>query len=188
AAGEAAAPDAAGPATETVTADGTPAATAGAAADRSGAQRVIVAAIDGSPVASLVTEAAARLATATGQPVDVVHAQEPAVAGDTAADGESRAAARSAVAGQLAQLAARGIPATGHVLLRATGHGSAGRLVAEHANRVGASTIVIGAPARGGIPALMDASASRELWRHARSHVLIVNPQAVPARVAATAN
>ena len=184
----AAAADLAGPAAETVTADSTPAATAGAATDRSGTQRVIVAAIDGSPVASLVTEAAARLATATGQPVDVVHAQEPAVAGDTAADGESRAAARSAVAGQLAQLAARGIPATGHVLLRATGHGSAGRLVAEHANRVGASTIVIGAPAHGGIPALMDASASRELWRHARSHVLIVNPQAVPARFAAAAS
>ena len=33
-------------------------------------------------------------------------------------------------------------------------------------------------PSHGGLPALMDGSASRELWRHARSNVLIVNPDA----------
>ena len=37
---------------------------------------------------------------------------------------------------------------------------------------------VVGAPSHGGLPALMDGSASRELWRHARSNVLIVNPYA----------
>src|ERR1017187_7453548 len=94
---------------------------------------VILAAIDGSPVAALVTEAAARLATADGGVVHVV--QAPA-------------------------------------------HGTAGRMVAEYANTIGASTIVIGAPTPGGLPALMDGSASRELWRHTRSNVLIVNPDA----------
>jgi ACDE family multidrug resistance protein len=49
-------------------------------------------------------------------------------------------------------------------------------MVAEYANTIGASTIVIGAPTHGGLPALMDGSASRELWRHARSNVLIINP------------
>ena len=34
------------------------------------------------------------------------------------------------------------------------------------------------APTHGGLPALMDGSASRELWRHTRSNVLIVNPDA----------
>ena len=38
--------------------------------------------------------------------------------------------------------------------------------------------IVVGAPTHGGLPALMDGSASRELWRHTRSNVLIVNPDA----------
>jgi MFS transporter, ACDE family, multidrug resistance protein len=43
---------------------------------------------------------------------------------------------------------------------------------------VGAVTIVVGAPNHGGLPALMDASASRELRRHARSNIVIVNPNA----------
>jgi hypothetical protein len=51
-------------------------------------------------------------------------------------------------------------------------------MVAEYATSVRASTIVIGAPTHGGLPALMDDSASRELWRHARSNILIVNPDA----------
>jgi hypothetical protein len=33
-------------------------------------------------------------------------------------------------------------------------------------------------PSHGGLPALMDDSASQELWRHARSNILIVNPDA----------
>jgi ACDE family multidrug resistance protein len=51
-------------------------------------------------------------------------------------------------------------------------------MVAEYANTIGARTIVIGAPSHGGLPALMDESASRELWRHTRSNVLVVNPDA----------
>jgi hypothetical protein len=38
--------------------------------------------------------------------------------------------------------------------------------------------IVLGAPAHGGVQARMNASASRELCRHARSNVLIMNPAA----------
>ena len=64
------------------------------------------------------------------------------------------------------------------MLLHAADHGTAGRLVAEYANDIGAVAIVLGAPAHGGLPALMDASASQELWRHARSNVLIIKPAA----------
>jgi ACDE family multidrug resistance protein len=78
----------------------------------------------------------------------------------------------------LDQLAARHVPAEGQILLHAPDHGTAGRMVAEYANAVGASTIVIGASTHGGLAALMDDSAGRELWRHTRSHVLIVNPDA----------
>ena len=49
-------------------------------------------------------------------------------------------------------------------------------MVGDYANTFGAHMIVVGAPTHGGLPALMDGSASRELWRHTRSNVLIVNP------------
>jgi nucleotide-binding universal stress UspA family protein len=146
--------------------------------------RVILAAVDASPVAALVTEAAGVLAADRGGVVHVVHTQEEATAGDVAIDGESLDAARAMVRNHLDRLAAHHVPAEGQILLHAADHGAAGRMVAEYANTVGASTIVVGAPTHGGLPALMDGSASRELWRHARSNILVVNPYApngVPA-------
>jgi MFS transporter, ACDE family, multidrug resistance protein len=86
---------------------------------------------------------------------------------------------RAALAGRC-----RGSDETGHILLHAADHGAAGRMVAEYANTVGASTIVVGAPTHGGLPALMDDSATRGLSRLARSNVLVVNPDA-PAGVPA---
>jgi nucleotide-binding universal stress UspA family protein len=137
-----------------------------------------------SPVAALVTEAAGVLAAGHGGVVHVVHTQEEATAGDVAIDGESLDAARAMVRNHLDRLAAHHVPAEGHILLHAADHGAAGRMVAEYASTVGASTIVIGAPTHGGLPALMDGSASHELARHARSNVLVVNPDA-PAGVPA---
>jgi MFS transporter, ACDE family, multidrug resistance protein len=149
------------------------------------AGRVILAAIDNSPSAGLVTEAAAQLAGPGDRVVHVVHAQEGATAGDTGVDAEDLSTARAVVVRHLEQLAAHHIPAEGQILLHASDHGGAGRMVAEYANSVGAATIVIGAPSHGGLSALMDASASRELWRHARSNILVVNPDAPPAADAA---
>ena len=145
---------------------------------------VILAAVDASPVAALVTEAAGVLAADHGGVVHVVHTQEEATAGDVAIDGESLDAARAIVRNHLDRLAAHHVPAEGQILLHAADHGAAGRMVAEYASTIGASTIVVGAPTHGGLPALMDGSATRELWRHARSNVLVVNPDApdgVPA-------
>jgi ACDE family multidrug resistance protein len=139
---------------------------------------VIVAAIDNSAVADLVTDAAARLAAINDRAVHVVHAQEGATAGDAGIDGEDLGSARAVVGEHLARLAARDVPAEGQVLLHSVGHGTAGRLVAEYANAIDAVAIVIGVPSHGGLPALMDASASQELWRHARSNIIIVNPAA----------
>jgi nucleotide-binding universal stress UspA family protein len=146
--------------------------------------RVILAAVDASPVAELVTEAAGVLAADRGGVVHVVHTQEEATAGDVAIDGESLDAARAMVRNHLDWLAAHHVPAEGHILLHAADHGAAGRMVAEYASTIGAGTIVVGASTHGGLPALMDGSASRELWRPARSNVLVVNPDApegVPA-------
>ncbi len=145
---------------------------------RDGDASVILAAVDSSPVAALVIEAAARLATAGGGVVHVVHTQEGATAGDAGIDGEDPETARAVVRNHLDQLAAHHVPSEGQILLHAPDHGTAGRMIAEYANTIGASTIVIGAPTHDGLPALMDGSASRELWRHARSNVLILNPDA----------
>jgi len=146
--------------------------------------RVILAAVDASPAGALVTEAAGVLAADHGGVVHVVHTQEEATAGDVAIDGESLDAARAVVRNHLDQLAARHVPAEGHLLLHAADHGAAGRMVAEYANTIGASTIVVGAATHRGLPALMDDSATHELSRLARSDIMIVSPDA-PGRLIA---
>jgi nucleotide-binding universal stress UspA family protein len=73
------------------------------------------------------------------------------------------------------------------VLLNASDHGAVGRLISEHADAIGARAVVIGAPTHGGLPALMDASASRELWRTVHCDVVIVNPATVPDSAPAAA-
>jgi ACDE family multidrug resistance protein len=144
---------------------------------------IIVAAVDASPIAGLVAEAAARMAAESGRAVHVVHAREAAIGGDVGVEGEDLDDATSVVRRYLDQLAAHHVPAEGQLLLHATDHGAAGRMIAEYANNIGASTVVIGAPTHGGLPALVDGSSSRELLRLAHSDVLIVNP-AGPAQSA----
>jgi MFS transporter, ACDE family, multidrug resistance protein len=139
---------------------------------------VILAAVDDSPAASGVIDAAARLAAQDGLTVHVVHAREAAVAGDTAVDGEDLAAAEALVRDRLEQLAAYRVPAEGQILLHAADHGAAGRMVAEYANAVQAGTIVVGAASHGGLSASLDESMSHELLRTTQSNVLIVNPDA----------
>ena len=175
-----AAAPAAGPSTALIPVEGT-----APSPDRHPSQGVILAAIDQSPVAALVTEAAARLALAEGQIVHVVHAQESVTAGDVGVEAEELDAARDLVSTHLDRLAAHHVPAEGQVLLHAADHGGAGRLIAEYATSIRAATIVLGAPTHGGLPALMDASASQELWRHARSNILIINPDAPPVHITA---
>jgi MFS family permease len=171
---------AAGPSTAMIPVEG-----AAPSPDHRPTQGVILAAVDQSPVAGLVTEAAARLALAEGQIVHVVHAQEGVTAGDVGVEAEELDAARDLVSAHLDRLAAHHVPAEGQVLLHAADHGGAGRLIAEYATSIGAATIVLGAPTHGGLPALMDASASQELWRHARSNILIINPDAPPVHITA---
>ncbi len=152
---------------------------------------IIVAAVDASPIAGLVAEAAGRMAAESGRTVHVVHAREAAIGGDVGVEGEDLDDATSVVRRYLDQLAAHHVPAEGQLLLHATDHGAAGRMIAEYANNIGASTVVIGAPTHGGLPALVDGSSSRELLRRAHSDVLIVNPagpaQSAPAAAAETA-
>ncbi|HSR87007.1 MAG TPA: universal stress protein [Streptosporangiaceae bacterium] len=142
---------------------------------------VVVAAVDGTPIAAMVAEAAARIAAESGQAVHVVHPREAAIGGDVAVDREDLNDARALARRYLDQLAAHRVPADGQILLHATDHGAAGRMIAEYGNGVAASTVVIGAPTHGGLSAVVDGSSSRELLRLTRSDVFIVNP-AAPAQ------
>jgi MFS family permease len=137
----------------------------------------ILAAIDASPVADLVTDTARKMAEGTGRVVHVVHAAENGAPG---IDGEPSEAARAVVLDHLARLAASGVPAEGHVLLNASDHGAVGRLLAEYANEAGITSIITGPPAHNGLAALMDESASAELRAHATARILVVGPAASP--------
>jgi MFS transporter, ACDE family, multidrug resistance protein len=148
----------------------------------------ILAAIDDSPAADLVTDTAARLALGTGRVVHVVHAQEGMTGADGGIDGETLDAARAVVRDHLDRLAASGVPAWGHVLLHAQDHGGAGKLLAEYANDADASTIIVGAPSHNGLASLMDESASAELRHHAKGKVLVVDPAAGPSASAPELN
>jgi MFS transporter, ACDE family, multidrug resistance protein len=143
---------------------------------------VLLAAIDGSPAATLITDAALRLAAESDRVVHVVHAQEGMTGSDGGIDGEPLDTARAVVRDHLGRLAASGVAAEGHVLLHVTDHGTAGRMLAEYANEIGAATIVVGAPSHNGIPALMDESASAELRRHAKGKILVIDPDAPAMR------
>ncbi|TDV44834.1 MFS transporter [Actinophytocola oryzae] len=145
---------------------------------------VIIAAVDDSPVAAQVTATAARLAAVHGRAVHVLHAQEHASTSESSANGEALGQAEALVRAHLARLEAAGVPAVGHVLLNAADHGAVGRLISAHADELAARAVVIGAPTHGGLPALMDASASRELWRTVHCDVVIVNPATVPSEPA----
>ncbi|KAA1425458.1 MFS transporter [Mumia zhuanghuii] len=145
---------------------------------------VLVAAVDATPLATEVTAAAGRLAQRYGRTVHLVHAQESAITPDAAADTENLTAAEAVVRAHLEQLAALGVPAVGHVLRHAPGHGAAGRLVAEYANELQARALVIGPPrTTGDLGALVEESASQELLRHARTSLVVVNHQQVPTAV-----
>ena len=78
--------------------------------ERRPSQGVILAAIDQSPVAALVIEAAARLALAEGQLIHVVHAQEGATAGDVGIEAEDLDSARDLVSTHLDRLAGHHVP------------------------------------------------------------------------------
>ncbi|MFC0116272.1 MFS transporter [Kibdelosporangium aridum] len=128
---------------------------------------VIVAAINDSPTADAVVDAAVNLAKVHNRTVHVVHVQEQAVTVS-----EDPHAAEAVVQRQISRV--KGV--TGEVLHGASRHGDIGRLVAEYADQHGARAIVVGVPTHGGLSALVEASASQELWQHAKAHILIVNP------------
>ena len=140
----------------------------------------IVLAIDAGPAAHAATAKAIEMAMARLAPVDVLHVHEIEIVGDAAIDRESFEQARAFVNDRLADLRAGGVVATGHVLRSVADHGNIGRLIAEYADRVGASLIVIGEPTNGAFARLLDGSSSQQLLADAPCDVLVVGTEREP--------
>ncbi|MGI5239458.1 MFS transporter [Dactylosporangium sp. CA-139066] len=157
--------------------------TVGRTGEANGSAPVVVA-VDAGPHAAAVTAVAAELAGRFDAPLELLHVHEIAVVGDDAVDRVSYDEARARVQAYLDDLAARGIPASGHVLRSVADHGHAGSLIARHADAVHARAVVIGAPSHGGVAHLLDGSASERLKADAHCRVVVVPRPAVSAAAA----
>ena len=138
----------------------------------------IVAAIDSSPGAALVTDAAIEFAQLLERPVRVLHVVETDIIEELAVDRETLDAARRIVADNVDRIHVAGVAGVGHLLRVVSGHGGAGRRIADFANEHHAEMIVIGTPADSEIAEIFDASLTSELVRHAQCAVHIVAPGA----------
>jgi MFS transporter, ACDE family, multidrug resistance protein len=138
----------------------------------------IVAAIDASTGAAAVTSAAIQLAQRLDRPVEVLHVLETDVIEEVALDLETLDTARALVAANVDRLHAAGVAGGGYLLRVVSGHGSAGRRIADFANAHHATMIIIDTPGDSEIAEIFDASLTSEVVRHAQCAVHIVAPTA----------
>jgi nucleotide-binding universal stress UspA family protein len=136
----------------------------------------IVAAIDTGPGAAAVADAAIQFAQRLDRPVEVLHILETDIIEELALDLETPDTARGLVADSVERIHAAGVAGTGHLLRVVSGHGSAGRRIADFANAHHAIMIIIGAPRDSEIAEIFDASLTSELVGHAHCAVHIVAP------------
>jgi len=137
----------------------------------------IVAAIDGTPKAAPVMDGVIEFARLFDTSVEVLHVVETDVIEELAIDRETPAAAHAIVSESLDRLRAAGIDGAGHLLQVVSGHGGAGRRIADFANEHHAGMVVIGAPGDTEIADIFDASLTEELLRHAQCAVHVVAPR-----------
>jgi ACDE family multidrug resistance protein len=136
--------------------------------------RPVVLAVDGGEHAAALTAKAIEVATRLSAPVELLHVHELEVVGEDAVDRESLEQAGTLVRQRLAELAAAGVPATGHILRSVAEHASAGRLIARYAHRVDAQLVIVGPPTAGALGRLLNGSSSHLLVAEAPCDVLVV--------------
>jgi len=132
----------------------------------------ILAPIDGSARHDRLLRAAATFAQYLQASVHVVHVDPDAPAFDTDVDAESSGAASALVADAVDALHAAGVSVDGVVM-----HGADADiddLLLSEARRIGADLIVLGANHRTGLNALLEASVTDDVARHADILVLLV--------------
>jgi nucleotide-binding universal stress UspA family protein len=121
----------------------------------------------------VVVPAAARVATARGAVVDLIHVRETRFAGEDSVDLEAAGPAGSLVADATAALRRRGIRVRGEALHLVGRHADAGEAIAEHARRSEAVAIVVGRPSEP-----RAASVALEVVADADCDVIVVAPAA----------
>ncbi|MCT2548070.1 MULTISPECIES: MFS transporter [Streptomyces] len=151
----------------------------GSPAATSDAPPVIVA-VGAHDRASVIVDAAARVARDTGSPLEVVHVQQTAVIEEQAVETETADQARAAVTAHLDRLTAHGIAATGQILTSVGDHAAAGRALARHAADVHARTVAIGHSPRGPVMQFADGSFTTALTHAAACTVILVEPDSTP--------
>jgi MFS transporter, ACDE family, multidrug resistance protein len=149
-----------------------------------GSPRVIVA-VGAGPEAPAVVDAAARLARETGSALEIVHVRQTAVVEEQATETETPEQARTTVLAHLEKVAAQGLSASGQILGSVGDHAAAGRVLAEHADRVGARAVAIGRSPRGPLAQFTDGSFTTALTHAAHCAVVLVDPHTAPTDVTA---
>ncbi|MEU6774959.1 MFS transporter [Streptomyces sp. NPDC046759] len=140
----------------------------------------VVVAVGSHDRAAAIVDAAARLARDTGSPLEVVHVQQTAVVEDQAVETETTEQARAAVTAHLERLAGHGIAATGQILTSIGDHAAAGRVLAQHAARVGARAVAVGRSPRGPLAQFTDGSLTTALTHSAPCTVVLVDAEDAP--------
>ncbi|GAA3784890.1 MFS transporter [Streptomyces chiangmaiensis] len=149
--------------------------------------RPVIVAVSATEDAALIVDAAAAIARESDRPLEVVHVRETAVIEEQAVDTEDADHARAAVRAHLNHLAAHGIPATGQVLTSVGDHGTAGRVLAQHAADVDAHIVAVGRSPRGPVAQFTDGSFTSALTHAAACTVVLVEPGGTPRRLTAAA-
>jgi ACDE family multidrug resistance protein len=146
---------------------------------RPGSQPVVVA-VGATADAPEIVEAAAAVARDLGSALEVVRVRETVVIEELAIDPEDEDAARAAVTRLIDGLAARGVPATGQILHSVGDHAAAGRILARHADEVGARTVAVGRSPRGPASQFAEGSFTAALTHATTRTVILVSPGATP--------
>lgn len=134
----------------------------------------VVAAVDASSAAVLVTDAAIALAKQLGSPVDVVHVLETDVVDADATDSEPPDTANRVVTEHLERVRAAGLTADGHVVRVVGDHADSGRRIARFAADRKARAIVIGSAREPGSSRFVHPDVTDEVVRDADCRVLVV--------------
>jgi nucleotide-binding universal stress UspA family protein len=150
-------------------------------------RRPVIAAVGATADADDVVAAAAALARDRGTSVDVVRVRETVVIEELAVDPEPEEEAREAVVRHLEALHERHVPATGQLLHSVGDHAAAARALAQHAQEVEASAVVIGQSPHGRLVQFSAGSFTRTLTAAAACPVLLVGDEDEPVRLDAEA-
>ena len=149
-----------------------------------GYQPVIVA-VGATTDAAATVDAAAAIARDQGAPLEIVHVRETAVVDELAVEPEDAAQAQTAVLAHLDRLAGQGIAATGQVLTSVGDHATAGRVLAQHADKVRARAVAVGRSPRGPVAQFADGSFTAALTNATTRTAVLVEPGKTPHRLTA---